>query len=198
MGRTGWTRRRALLASGAAAACALTGCSNGRPEVRGAATVAGADPAKAEKALRARLSARSTALAGTYDAVLARHPSLAERLGPLRAAVAAHAEALGGRKPAPSAAASPSGSASGSASPSVAASPSKAAPPAVSATPVAGGSVPDDPRAALTELAAAERRTADAHTEALLDAEPELARLLASVAAAGAAHAYLLTKGETP
>lgn len=59
-----------------------------------------------------------------------------------------------------------------------------------SGTPMA---VAAEPRAALKELAAAERSTASTHTTALLDAEPELARLLASVAAAGATHVYLLT-----
>ncbi|WP_203182766.1 hypothetical protein [Streptomyces pratensis] len=55
-------------------------------------------------------------------------------------------------------------------------------------------------RAALSGLAAEERRVADARAAALLSAEPELARLLASIAAAGAAHAYLLTElaKETP
>ncbi|MFD7750570.1 hypothetical protein [Streptomyces sp. NPDC059757] len=51
-----------------------------------------------------------------------------------------------------------------------------------------------DAKAAVEELAAAERRTAAAHTATLLKAPPELARLLASIAAAGAAHAYLLTE----
>ncbi|WP_406455429.1 hypothetical protein OG782_27725 [Streptomyces sp. NBC_00876] len=50
------------------------------------------------------------------------------------------------------------------------------------------------PAAAVRELAAAERRAAASHTEALLKAPPELARLLASVAAACSAHAYLLTE----
>lgn len=49
---------------------------------------------------------------------------------------------------------------------------------------------------ALAELAAAERTLADRRTKALLDVPGELARLLASVAAAGAVHAYLLTEGE--
>ncbi|MDX2733157.1 MULTISPECIES: hypothetical protein [Streptomyces] len=63
-----------------------------------------------------------------------------------------------------------------------------------------GGTLPlshppaTDAKAAVKELAAAERRTADAHTATLLKAPPELARLLASIAAAGAAHAYLLTE----
>lgn len=49
-------------------------------------------------------------------------------------------------------------------------------------------------RAAVRELAAAERRAAASHTEALMKAPPELARLLASVAAAASAHAFLLTE----
>jgi hypothetical protein len=52
-----------------------------------------------------------------------------------------------------------------------------------------------DPVEALKNLAGAERRTTEAHTAALMDAPPELARLLASLAAASAAHAYLLTEG---
>ncbi|WP_323180891.1 hypothetical protein [Streptomyces sp. NBC_01142] len=64
------------------------------------------------------------------------------------------------------------------------------------AAPAAAASA-GDPGAALKALGAAERRTSDAYTTALADAEPELARLLASVAAAGAAHAYLLSKGDS-
>ncbi|GAA3000769.1 hypothetical protein GCM10010447_32730 [Streptomyces fulvorobeus] len=63
------------------------------------------------------------------------------------------------------------------------------------AAPVAPAAAPAvDAKAALRELASAARRSADAHTTALLEAEPEFARLLASVAAAGAVHAYLLTE----
>ncbi|MGX1506415.1 UNVERIFIED_CONTAM: hypothetical protein RKD43_005040 [Streptomyces graminofaciens] len=182
MGRTGTTRRRALLATGAAAAGMLTGCSNDSPGTR-RPSGRSADPARAEAALRARLAARSTALGDEYDAVIARHPELAERLTPLRSAVSAHAVALAGGRP---------GGASAAPSPSTA--PPVTAPVTPSAT--AAGSVPEDPAAALRALAAAERRTSDGHTASLADAEPELARLLASVAAAGAAHAYLLTKGE--
>ncbi|TDF46837.1 hypothetical protein E2C00_30450, partial [Streptomyces sp. WAC05374] len=57
--------------------------------------------------------------------------------------------------------------------------------------------VPADPGVAVAELAVAARRTADAHAAALEAAPPEYARLLASVAAAGAAHAYLLTSEGT-
>lgn len=145
--------------TGAAAATVLTGCSNEEPERRRTSGPA-ADPARAEAARRRRFAATSGALRDQYDAVLARHPSLAGQLTALRAAVAEHVTALGG---------------------------AAAAPPA--------GPVPADARAAVKALADAERRTSDAHTAALTDAEPELARLLASIAAAGAAHAYLLTKG---
>lgn len=50
------------------------------------------------------------------------------------------------------------------------------------------------PKDALAELASAELALADERTLALVDVPGELARLLASVAAAGAAHAFLLTK----
>ncbi|MFI6704014.1 hypothetical protein ACIBJC_34630 [Streptomyces sp. NPDC050509] len=58
--------------------------------------------------------------------------------------------------------------------------------------------VPADPAAALKDLAATERRTCEAHTATLMEAPPELARLLASLAAASAGHAYLLTEGARP
>ncbi|MEU4083444.1 hypothetical protein AB0F76_04060 [Streptomyces aureus] len=50
------------------------------------------------------------------------------------------------------------------------------------------------PKDALADLASAELALADQRTQALLEVPGELARLLASVAAAGAAHAFLLTK----
>jgi hypothetical protein len=155
----------------------LTGCSNDAPASR-RTPGRSPDAARAEAALRARLVRTSTALRDEYDAVIARHPALADRLTPLRADVAAHVVALAGPASSPSSSPSPSPSPSGSAS-------------AAAAT-----TAPDEPAAALKALAAAERRTSDSHTAALAAAEPELARLLASVAAAGAAHAYLLTKGD--
>lgn len=54
---------------------------------------------------------------------------------------------------------------------------------------------PADRASAVKALIAAERRTAGAHTASLDAAPAELARLLASVAAAGEVHAYLLTEG---
>ncbi|MFC8508252.1 hypothetical protein ACFT6Z_31710 [Streptomyces sp. NPDC057131] len=172
--------RRALLTAGAGgAAAALAGCTSagdGRPKPPSAAERA----ARAEAALRARSAATGRTLLGRYDAVLAAHPSLADRLAPLRASVAAHVKALG------------EGVAPPAAGPTPSAAPPASGTPAPSPTPVA---VPADPAAALTGLAAAERATADTHTATLVSAPPEYARLLASVAAAGAAHAYLLTEG---
>jgi hypothetical protein len=61
----------------------------------------------------------------------------------------------------------------------------------VSASPQAPATAADT----VAALASAEKSLADARTIALLDAPPELARLLASVAAAGAAHVTLLKEG---
>jgi hypothetical protein len=120
---------------------------------------------------RALAARESAGMVGRYDAVIATHPQVAGRLGPLRAEVVRHAEAFGGT--------TAKGS-TGTASPS--------APGEVSPTPATE-------KDALAELAAAERALADRRMAALLDVPGELARLLASVAAAGAAHAYLLTEG---
>ncbi|MFF0364489.1 hypothetical protein [Streptomyces fungicidicus] len=169
-------RRRSLLAV-APAALLVAGCSAG-PGDSGAG--GGSRPSAADRA-RARAARDSGELVARYDAVVAAHPKLAERLRPLRAEVVRHAEAFGGTadsSPSPSASASASGTpGSGKAGPS--------------ASPAA---VPAKPKDALAELAAAEREIADRRVKALLDAPGELARLLASVAAAGAAHVYLLTE----
>jgi len=160
-------RRRSLLASAAGTAL-LAGCSD-TPDPAAATrpTTATADRA------RARAARDSTALAERYAAVITAHPALATRLRPLRAEVLRHARAFGGT-PAP-ASATPSASATAS----------------VPASPV-----PSDPASALAGLAAAERTLADRRTGALLEVPGELARLMASVAAAGAAHAYLLTEAK--
>jgi len=105
----------------------------------------------------------STALVARYDAVAAAHPSLAARLAPLRADTARHVRAFGGSAPA-------AASADATHAPDVPASSSKA----------------------LASLATAERQLADRRAAALLDAPADLARLLASVAACGAAHVVLL------
>ncbi|MFE1963068.1 hypothetical protein [Streptomyces sp. NPDC059479] len=190
MGRTGTTRRRLLMAAGATGATAaglLTGCTSDSADGRKSGSGTGA---RAESTLRQRSAATSRALLGQYDAVLALHPDEGELLTPLRTAVARQVDALAptARKPTsppPSTAPSSPGSGSGSESPDASPGPRPPVLPAVA----------DDPAQALKALATAERRTADAHTATLMDAPPELARLLASLAAAGAAHAYLLTEG---
>ncbi|MFF9848326.1 hypothetical protein [Streptomyces litmocidini] len=195
------TGRRALLVAGAAAGVtALAGCTSspgGQARRPSAAEREAERVARAEAALRLRSVTAARGLLERYDATLAAHPALASRLTPLRRAVAAHAKALGegGTTVEPatattSAGASPAASASPSVHPS--ASVSASGKPAAPAAPVR---VAADPRAALQELAAAERGASDGHTAALLAAPPEYARLLASVAAACAAHAYLLTEG---
>ncbi|MEU5404065.1 hypothetical protein ABZ348_32825 [Streptomyces sp. NPDC005963] len=160
MGRTGTTRRRALVVTATVTAGSLAGCSGGGSGAgaRARAERAAQRRAQADATLRKRLAAASGALRDQYDATVARHPQLAGRLTALRGSVSEHVTAFGGSV--------------------------RTAPPPV---------VPEDATAALRALATAERHTADAHAAALVDAEPELARLLASVAAAGAAHTYLLT-----
>ncbi len=178
-------RRRSLLAAGAAGAAGagaalLAGCSESGSETTEATSAA-------DRA-RARAARDSAGLAVRYEAVLTVHPGLAERLSPLRAEVVRHAEAFGGGKRSaagPSASASVSGAAPSSAAPT--------ASPSLSASAAAG--VPDREEDALAELASAERALADLRTKALVEVPGELARLLASVAAAGAVHAYLLREG---
>ena len=157
-------RRRTLLAA-AAGTFALAGCSTPEPS----SDTTGGSPSAADRA-RARAARDSMTLAGRYTAVIAAHPGLEERLAPLRAEAVRHAKAFG--------AGSGGASASGSASASASASPG----------------VADRPKDALADLASAELALADERTQALVEVPGELARLLASVAAAGAAHAFLLTK----
>ncbi|MEU6812596.1 hypothetical protein ABZ920_27185 [Streptomyces sp. NPDC046831] len=175
-------RRRSLLASAAGGAL-LVGCAGGSGDP------GGADPSAAERA-RARAARDSRGLRERYDAVIAAHPALAERLRPLRAEVARHEGAFGAAGASPTA----------SEAPAVPAGPegaSASAPDAAGAgaSPSVSAAVPPNEKDALAALAAAERSLADRRTTALLGVPGELARLLASVAAAGAAHAYLLTEG---
>ncbi|MFD8234256.1 hypothetical protein ACFV20_20550 [Streptomyces sp. NPDC059696] len=198
-------RRRSLLAA-APAALALTGCTGG-----GSGGPGGDDPSAADR-VRARAARDSEGLVERYDAVIAARPGLTGRLRPLREEVVRHAQAFGGgRKASPSPSvpasppdsASPSASASGSTSgsPSASASGSASGSPSASASGSASGSpspaetVPGNDKDALAGLAAAERELADRRVKALGGVPGELARLLASVAAAGAAHVYLLTEG---
>lgn len=166
MPKVALTRRRTLLAGAALGGAALlTGCSEEEGPDR-------AEHSSAAERLRERSARASTALLARYDATLAAHPALEDHLRPLRSEVARHARAFTDRRAAPSASGAPSrGPAHEAAAPSV----------------------PRDEKAARSALADAERTLADARAKELLTAPPELARLLASVAASGAAHAYLLT-----
>ncbi|OCC13143.1 hypothetical protein [Streptomyces sp. PTY087I2] len=179
MRRTGTTRRGALTATGALALGAvLTGCG-GDDEPAGGKKPARDTTAKAEKTLREKAVRDGALLLAQYDLVAEAHPATAAGLVPLRAAVAEHGKALAP----PRAKDAPKKNES-----------EKGAPKGDEAPPAPPGPVSADPKAAVRELAVAERRRADAYAEALLSAGPELARLLASVAAAAAAHAYLLTE----
>ncbi|MET7735475.1 hypothetical protein ABZT02_29525 [Streptomyces sp. NPDC005402] len=160
-------RRRSLLASVAGGAL-LVGCSDGTGSSEEGTA---GSPSVVERA-RSRAARDSRGIVERYDAVLAAHPTLAERVGPLRAEAVRHVRAFG------EAVTAASPGASGSATPA----------PSPSAT------VPATEKDALAQLAAAERTLADRRAKELLDVPGELARLLASVAAAGAAHAYLLTE----
>jgi hypothetical protein len=119
----------------------------------------------------------------------AAHPGLVARLRPLRAEVVRHARAFGGSGPAT---ASPTATASASDSATSLPSATDAPSGSSSGAPAARDTVPADPAAALAALAGAEKSLADRRTAALAGLPGETARLLASVAAAGAAHAYLL------
>ncbi len=175
-------RRRTLLlsATGAATAVALVaGCTDdSTPKTRAVAR-----QRSAQDRSRARAARESRALVAQYDAVLAAHPASGPRLEPLRAEVARHAEAFGGAPVAASA--TPTQAAAGST-------------PGPSGAPRASGApeVPVSETDALGMLARAERALASRRVKELPDVPGELARLLASVAAAGAAHAYLLTEGD--
>ncbi|EFL17969.1 predicted protein [Streptomyces sp. C] len=176
--------RRSLLAgaAGATGAVLLTGCS-------GSGAAPGADSGIAlDRRMREGAVRDSRQLLERYDATLAAHPGLAERLGPLREAVAAHTRALA---PADPAAGKPSPR-PGPPSPSSPSS-SGAAAPAAGAPAARKEPVPAQPAEALSALADAERDLSEARTITLAGAPGELARMLASVAACGAVHAYLLT-----
>ena len=177
-------RRRSLLAGGAVAlaAGALNGCTgdNGPPDGRTARP-------DALRRMRRDAARDSEALLTRYTNTLAAHPALTERLAPLRDTVARHVEVLSG---------SPSGTRRPTGGPGTQDGTGTARKPRETAGGPRHMAVPPDEAQAVTALADAERRTADTRMRALADAPPEFARLLASVAAAGSAHTYLLTEGD--
>ncbi|MFC4030572.1 hypothetical protein ACFO3J_03700 [Streptomyces polygonati] len=159
--------RRGVVA--VAAVGVVGGCSGGEGAARPAAEAPA--PGVVEKARAARDSA---GLLARYDGALAAHPELAGRLAPLRAEVARHVRAFGGR-----------------AAPPATGTPGTPGTPAASPPPRIGAA------ATLTALATAERELADRRAKTLLTVPGELARLLASVAAAGAGHVVLLGRQDT-
>ncbi|WP_326687646.1 hypothetical protein OIE63_11080 [Streptomyces sp. NBC_01795] len=201
-------RRRSLLTGGLGAVGAgavlttglVSGCS-------GDSGQDAADPERSDAArrLRARGARDSERLAARYDGTIKVHPALAERLRPLREEVARHAQALrgsgtgtGSPSPSPSgtqARPSPSSGSPGAGSPErPGGQDGPAQTPSRTPSPDTSG-VPDSRKEALAALAGAERKLAGARAKALVTAPPELARLLASVAACGGAHVYLLEEG---
>ncbi|MCH6162929.1 hypothetical protein [Streptomyces marispadix] len=164
----------------------LTGCSADGSDADAAQATA------ADKRLRREATRQSLDLLARYDATADTHSSLADRIRPLREATMRHAEVLSGddeKNHGAGRGRHGRGSDGGGRGD--------------------GGTadkhgeqrrprVPGDEKAALASLGDAERRTAAARTAALMKAPPETARLLASLAAAGAAHAYLLGAGDVP
>ncbi|MGW2856524.1 hypothetical protein ACWDAZ_32715, partial [Streptomyces sp. NPDC001215] len=134
-------RRRSLLAS-AAGATLVAGCSAAADS-----TGPGRGTSAADR-VRARAARDSEELAQRYAAVIAAHPALAARLGPLRAENVRHAQALGAHPGSSGAHPGNSASASGSASPSAQGS----------ASPAASGSARVRPHAAVPPCFGAIRR----------------------------------------
>jgi hypothetical protein len=130
-----------------------------------------------DQRLARRVANEITILAAAYAATIAAHPTTRAALGPLAAEHDAHVAALVALLPAPTGSPSPSGSASASGSASPIASP----------PPVAASRAE-----AVAALATAERTAAARRRGQAGRAGPELARLLASIAACEVVHATLV------
>ncbi|WP_405588626.1 hypothetical protein [Streptomyces sp. NBC_01190] len=181
------SRRGVVAVAAVWGAGAVSGCSGGDGEA-GKAPARPA-PGAAERAQAARDSA---VLLARYDGALAAHPALAGRLAPLRAEVAEHVGAFGGKAAPPprlGPPTGPTGPPTGRAVAPATGTPTGHTPPAATPAP--------SPAQTLAALAAAERELADRRASALLTVPGELARLLASVAAAGAGHVVLLGGGSS-
>ncbi|MFF1796630.1 hypothetical protein ACFVXQ_20840, partial [Kitasatospora sp. NPDC058263] len=178
--------RRTLLALGLflATGGALAACT-GSPDEGGAGGGEHRRPDPDEPVRLRAVDATDALLAG-YDALLAgAGAGQAGQLQPLRAEVLQHRAALAAGLPAPSA--SPSLSQSTSLSPSAGGSGSPSGSPGSSSA-----AAPAPPVATVAALAALERQTAQTRLADLGAASPGLARLLASVSAAGVLHAVAL------
>jgi hypothetical protein len=162
------SRRSVLAGGGLLLLAACTGSSPPR-----------APQLTADQRLARRVAAEITVLVGTYAATITAHPRTRAALSPLAAEHEAHLRALAALQPAPTA--TPSASSSGSTAPSPSDSPSAAAVP-----------VAPSPAAARAALARSEEAAAARRRQQAGDAGPELARLLASIAACEAVHAILV------
>ena len=176
-------RRRALIGAGllglltacGAAAAGTSGSSDARP----ARPVPETDP---DTAVRLRELRATQALAARYDAAIASaDPATAARLRPLRAQLTAQLTAFG--LPPATAGHPPTHS------------PTPAPTHGPTNAPTVPPTHPPGPATGTAALAAAELATARGRGADLLAASPALARLIASVAAAGAQHAVLLGGG---
>ncbi|MCM2411358.1 hypothetical protein [Streptomyces sp. RKAG290] len=168
MRRTGTTRRGALTATGAIAlGAAVAGCTSGADDQAGSRKGSPRTAADRASADLTDKSLRTSAL-HTSGALLAQYEHVLRAYPSTAAGLSPLRDAVRAR--------------------------TKALSPGTGEHLGLVRSRADGPAAAVRELAASERSAADAHTAALLKAPPELARLLASLAAAASAHAYLLTE----
>ena len=179
------TRRLVLLGAAAASLAACTGDDRPPPVTEGS-------PSRPEPdaLLRAGVAEAERELLALHRATVRTHPALAALLAPFSARHRRHLEAVeesGPMATQQSSTAAPSGTApSGSANASSAPTASASAP---GGTPV----VPVDPAQALAAVRIAERAAAEARVaDCLRSEDPELAELLAAVAACEAAHDVLL------
>jgi len=159
--------RRSLLVGLLAGAALLPGCSPDHPASPDHATRLVNTAVRREQALLARCHA-------TAD----RHPDLAHRLAPLVSDHEDHLAALG----------HPVGGTGGASATAAGTPASTGASPSPTPPPV-----PASPDAATAAVADAERRAASSTLDGLEGAPGQLARLLASVAAAESSHHALLT-----
>ncbi|MFF3730487.1 hypothetical protein ACFYXM_09245 [Streptomyces sp. NPDC002476] len=166
MRRTGTTRRGALTATGAIAMGAILSGCGGNEDGEGSARAGAPTAAEIARAVRTERRLRASA-ARTSLELLARYEHV----------VGAHPATAAGLAPLRDAVRAHTRALAPDGEQELTSTRSRAT----------------GARAAVEELADAERRAADAHLASLMEAPPELARLLASIAAAGAAHAYLLT-----
>ncbi|RAJ63543.1 hypothetical protein K378_03658 [Streptomyces sp. Amel2xB2] len=144
-----------------------------------------------DKRLRREAARQSLDLLARYDATAEAHSALADRLRPLRAATMRHADVLEGDGDDHR-----NGNGNGNGNDGKDADGGGQRRHRERTAPGRRPDVPADRQAALTALGDAERGIAGKRTAALVKAPPETARLLASLAAAGAAHAYLLGAGD--